>query len=85
MVIEEAVRNNYRTVIMMKLTCLSCESRVQFGSRFVWFSFSLWLLESAAVLTGALTVNLLQCTNLQEKSDFLEVFIAIVSSVNSLN
>ena len=48
-------------------------------------SLSLWLFESAAVLTGALTVvNLLQCTNLLEKSDFLEVLIAIVSSANSL-
>lgn len=85
MVIEEAVRNIDKTVIMMKSTCLGCESRVQFGSLFVWFS--LWVFELAAVLTDALAVvNLpLQCTNLQEKSDFLEVFIAFVSSANSLN
>lgn len=83
MVIEEAVRNTDKTVIMMKSTCLGYESRVEFGSRFVWFSLSLWVFELAAVLTDALTVvNLpLQCTNLQEKSDFLEV----VSSANSLS
>jgi len=55
----------------------------------VWISvcsLSLWLFASAAVLTGAHTVLnlLLPCTNLHEKSDFLEVLIAIVSSANSL-
>lgn len=64
----------------MKLTCLSCECRAQFLC-----SLSLRLFESAAALTGALTVvNLLQCTNMREKTDFLEVLIAVVSSAKSL-